>query len=150
MLIEIFIFQIVRGFVAVINSSHLLATDLDNPAADIRYKVIQAPKHGKLHLYDQETTIFTQQDVNENKLKFIQNPHEPSQFDAGKQIVTTKESFKVSSILCQETYMPCQAVCNPVPGDNEGVLPVVFRVKLPSSQYSFVYYLKFIALSYFC
>ena len=70
---------------ATINSSHLLSTDLDNPAADITYKVIQSPKHGNLILMPDKVEVnsFTQDDLNRNKLIFQQTIEDDTQATAG-------------------------------------------------------------------
>ncbi|XP_076801534.1 chondroitin sulfate proteoglycan 4-like [Clavelina lepadiformis] len=92
---------VVQGFQAILNRSHLLAYDVDNPASEVIYTMIRLPTYGKLYSIDGNSmpptsvSTFTQDDVNNYRVVYVQNePGHDDRFTVDN--ATTADAFYFS------------------------------------------------------
>uniref|UniRef100_W5L2B8 Chondroitin sulfate proteoglycan 4bb n=1 Tax=Astyanax mexicanus TaxID=7994 RepID=W5L2B8_ASTMX len=73
--------RVIKGDTVALRPENLLVEDLDTPPEDIHYTVINKPNNGFLALkgrLNESTVTFTQADVNERRVYFVQDGHPTS------------------------------------------------------------------------
>nr|CAB3234042.1 chondroitin sulfate proteoglycan 4 [Phallusia mammillata] len=97
--------QVVQGFIGSLTSSSLRAIDLDSPSSDVVYTIIRAPTYGRIAissqmqsstLFGDEVSAFTQQDIDDGLVAFIQNTKSDPIFPVGDKIISDAFYFGLS------------------------------------------------------
>jgi cadherin-like protein/surface protein with Ig-like domain/K319-like protein/FG-GAP repeat protein/PKD domain-containing protein/VCBS repeat protein len=111
-----------QGYSGVIDTSHLQTIDTDTPASDLIYTVTQAPAHGHLELDGVLTTQFTQQDIDDGKVVYVNDGATPSPFPAVIELsqINGRNGFTLNGVAYDDFSGVSVSAAGDVNGDGIG------------------------------